>query len=175
MATATLTRRSPLKFGRGILALLLLAIVALAGYWGWNTYFASRRSAPSYQTAEVTRGSLTVTVNATGPITNPNNLQLTFKNSGRLAELEGQFHFSKSGNAEVRFEWLQLSLQRKWLAVLPEVESFLTKVGRRKFIKPLYAELLALPDGKKRAQAIYAKARPGYHPISQSTIDALLK
>ena len=30
------------------------------------------------------------------------------------------------------------------------------------------------PAGKERALAVYKKARPTYHPISVSTIDAIL-
>ena len=31
------------------------------------------------------------------------------------------------------------------------------------------------PEGAERARRIYAKARPGYHPIAQTTLDALVK
>jgi hypothetical protein len=48
-------------------------------------------------------------------------------------------------------------------------------VGRRKYLKPLYEELVKTPDGKTRAQAIYRKARPGYHPIAVSTVDGIVK
>jgi hypothetical protein len=33
---------------------------------------------------------------------------------------------------------------------------------------------LKTPEGRERAKRIYAKARPGYHPIAQSTLDALI-
>jgi len=42
-------------------------------------------------------------------------------------------------------------------------------VGRRKYVKPLYEAM-----DPKRAAAIYEKARPMYHPITQATIDAVL-
>jgi hypothetical protein len=48
-------------------------------------------------------------------------------------------------------------------------------VGRRKYIKPLYEELVKTPKGRERANEIYEAARPGYHPIAQSTIDAILR
>jgi hypothetical protein len=50
----------------------------------------------------------------------------------------------------------------------------LLRVGRRKFLVPLYKALLALPDGQAHAQAIYARARPNYHAVATSTFDALL-
>ena len=55
------------------------------------------------------------------------------------------------------------------------LEEFLIGVGRRKMVKPLYEALAKTPDGKARARAIYAKARPGYHPITQTTVDAIVK
>jgi hypothetical protein len=30
-------------------------------------------------------------------------------------------------------------------------------------------------DGRAQARAIYAKARAGYHPIAQTTIDTIVK
>jgi hypothetical protein len=48
-------------------------------------------------------------------------------------------------------------------------------VGRRKFVKPLFEALVKEPGGRERAKNIYAKARPGYHPITQATVDAILK
>jgi hypothetical protein len=37
-------------------------------------------------------------------------------------------------------------------------------VGRRKFVVPLYKELIKTPEGKTWAKAIYEKARGNYHP-----------
>jgi hypothetical protein len=55
------------------------------------------------------------------------------------------------------------------------LEEFLLTVGRRKFLKPLYEELAKTPEGRKRAAAIYAKARPLYHPICVNTVDQILR
>ena len=57
----------------------------------------------------------------------------------------------------------------------PGSKSYLTTIGRRKLVLPLYQALLATPDGRQRAEAIYAKARPSYHPITVDSIDRLLK
>jgi hypothetical protein len=57
----------------------------------------------------------------------------------------------------------------------PALEAFLIKVGRRKFLKPLYAELAKTPTGLDQGRKIYAMARPGYHSITVGTISALLK
>ena len=54
------------------------------------------------------------------------------------------------------------------------LEGFLTEQGRMKFLKPLYAELVKTSPGKERANAIYRKARPTYHPASVETVDAIV-
>ena len=36
--------------------------------------------------------------------------------------------------------------------------------GRRKFLRPLYRPLQDNPQTRDRGQALYARARPGYHP-----------
>ena len=56
-----------------------------------------------------------------------------------------------------------------------KMAAFLETVGRRKYIKPIYEELAKTPEGRERALRIYRQARPAYHPIAQTTVDALLK
>jgi len=94
---------------------------------------------------------------------------------GKMAELDKAFNLTKSGNAEIKFVWLMMTIRGKYEAAYPELQSFLIEVGRRKYIRPLYQELAKTPEGMVRARAIYAKARPGYHPISSETIDQILK
>jgi hypothetical protein len=40
---------------------------------------------------------------------------------------------------------------------------------------PLYRGLVATDAGRARALEIYAKARPTYHPVAVSSVDALLE
>jgi hypothetical protein len=68
-----------------------------------------------------------------------------------------------------------MSVQREYAPGIGKVEAFLCSVGRRKFLKPLYTELMKTEDGRAQARAIYAKARAGYHPIAQTTIDTIVK
>ncbi|MBV9507910.1 MAG: M1 family metallopeptidase [Acidobacteriia bacterium] len=91
-----------------------------------------------------------------------------------LARLEAEFHLSRTGNAEILSQWLAMSIQAQFEPGLALLDSFLCSVGRRKFLKPLYSELLKTPEGAERARSIYRRARPGYHPIAQHTIDGLV-
>jgi leukotriene-A4 hydrolase len=91
-----------------------------------------------------------------------------------LARLDREFHFSQSGNSEILHQWLLMSVRAHYEPAFPALERFLGSVGRRKFLKPIYTELLKTPGGRARAQRIYLHARPGYHPIAQATLDALI-
>jgi hypothetical protein len=92
----------------------------------------------------------------------------------RMGELDRTFNLTNRGNAEILFQWLMMSIRSKYERAYPALERFLIEVGRRKYIRPLYQELVNTPEGLQRAQAIYRKARPGYHPISQITVDELI-
>jgi aminopeptidase N len=92
-----------------------------------------------------------------------------------MARLDSEFRLTQSGNSEILHQWLLMSVQQNYALGIKQVEPFLCSVGRRKFLKPLYTELMKTDAGKALARAIYAKARAGYHPIAQNTIDALVK
>jgi len=93
----------------------------------------------------------------------------------RMAELDGAFNLTKRGNSEIAFQWLLMSIRNNYEAANPRLEEFLTSIGRRKFVKPLFEELAKTPEGTKRANEIYVKARPGYHPITVASVDTILK
>jgi len=93
----------------------------------------------------------------------------------KMGGLDKLFNFTNIGNSEIAFQWLLMSIKNNYSAADTRLEEFLTSIGRRKFVRPLYAELAKTSEGKKRANQIYAKARSGYHPITQSAVEAILK
>jgi aminopeptidase N len=92
----------------------------------------------------------------------------------RMAALDETFHFTASGNSEILGAWLTLAIQSRYEPAYPILERFLTSVGRRKFLMPLYTEMAKTPAGTEMALRIYKKARPGYHPIARQTVDEIL-
>ena len=62
----------------------------------------------------------------------------------------------------------------KYEPAYPALEQFLMTVGRRKYVLPLYTAMAKSPEGAERALRIYEKARPGYHSVSQGSIDEVL-
>ncbi|HYC91054.1 MAG TPA: M1 family metallopeptidase [Thermoanaerobaculia bacterium] len=93
----------------------------------------------------------------------------------RMGELDARFKFSDSGNNEVLSAWLEKSIDARYKGAYPAIERFLTIQGRRKFLKPIYEKLARNPEDLAFAKRIYAKARDTYHPVSQATIDSILK
>jgi leukotriene-A4 hydrolase len=94
--------------------------------------------------------------------------------AGRMLELDHDLALTGSGNVEIAYQWLLMSIASKYEPADARLESFLMEIGRRKFIKPLYEELWKTPDGQARARAIYTRARAGYHPIGRDTVDKIV-
>jgi len=92
----------------------------------------------------------------------------------RLSALDRAFGLSGSGNSEVLFAWLMIAVRNRYEPAYGALESFLTDQGRRKFLTPLYAELVKTGWGRTMAVDIYRQARPMYHPISRNSVDAIL-
>jgi hypothetical protein len=44
-----------------------------------------------------------------------------------------------------------------------------------KYLKPLFGALLARPETRRRAAAIYERAAPGYHPIARAVLGATIE
>ena len=95
--------------------------------------------------------------------------------AAQMTEIDKAFNLTARGNSEIAFQWLLMSIKNDYKPANARLEEFLTSIGRRKFVKPLYEELAKTPEGKTRADEIYAKARSGYHPITIATIDDILK
>jgi leukotriene-A4 hydrolase len=93
----------------------------------------------------------------------------------QLADLESTLKLRNEGNAEVLFSWLQIAVKHRYQAAVPTLEHFLTTMGRRKFVLPLFTSLWAEGDwGRPIATRLYARARPGYHPVTTGSVDAVV-
>ncbi|MFN2230569.1 MAG: efflux RND transporter periplasmic adaptor subunit [Anaerolineae bacterium] len=75
---------------RRILWIILPVLIVLAGgsYAAYRfLYVPSRTTQPTYQTATVTRGTVSITADGSGTLVAPTTLNLAFSSSGTLAEL----------------------------------------------------------------------------------------
>ena len=92
-----------------------------------------------------------------------------------MQRIDAAYHLTKSGNDEILADWLLMAVRFRYEPAYPKLEACLETVGRRKYIKPIYEEMAKTPQGRERATRIYRQARPAYHPIAQTTVDAILK
>jgi len=92
----------------------------------------------------------------------------------KMLELDKAFALTSSRNSEITAEWLLLSIKKDYKKAFPRLEEFLSTVGRNKYLKPLYAELVRTQEGQQLAVSIYGRVRPTYHPITASAIDPIL-
>ncbi|HZX02612.1 M1 family metallopeptidase [Kribbella sp.] len=89
-----------------------------------------------------------------------------------LQQLDRAFGLTGTANGEIARRWYQIVAASSYEAAYAEMAEFLTKVGRMKLVLPVYQALA----GTDRAFAaeVFAKARPGYHPITTAAVQKIL-
>lgn len=95
-------------------------------------------------------------------------------NENQMADLDKAFDLSNSGNSEILAVWFLQSIKNDYRPAFENLEKFLVKIGRRKFLQPLYLELSKNKEHKIWAKKVYQKARNNYHYVSFNTIDNIL-
>ncbi|WP_126176485.1 M1 family metallopeptidase [Tsuneonella rigui] len=94
----------------------------------------------------------------------------------QLAALDQALGLSREGNDEVLFAWLQLALANRYEPAVPVAEQFLTRVGRRKFVEPMFRTLMGEGAwGQAIAKRIYGQTRPLYHAVTRDSVDKVVK
>lgn len=102
-----------------------------------------------------------------------NNLPLQLTQE-QLQALDQLGHFTDSGNAEIITVWGVIAIRNQYKKAYPKIEQFLITTGRRKFLMPLYTEMIKTLEGKAWAEAIYKTARSNYHFVATNSLDKLL-
>lgn len=93
----------------------------------------------------------------------------------KMHELDQNFNFTQTGNSEIACDWFKHCIDHHYEEAFPALNDFLIRVGRRKFLTPLYTRLAKSPQNKAWAKEVYQTARNGYHSVSYNTIDEVLK
>jgi aminopeptidase N len=94
--------------------------------------------------------------------------------AAQMQDLDRTFHLTESGNSEIAFQWFRMAIRNRYEPALPAMERYLTNIGRRKLVLPLYRDLMATDWGKPVAARIYSKARSGYHAVTRMSVDAVV-
>jgi leukotriene A-4 hydrolase/aminopeptidase len=100
-------------------------------------------------------------------------LSMQVSNS-QLEELDEQLGLSESGNSELQFAWFEITIAHNYAQADKALSDFLLKVGRRKFVLPLYKSMLGSSRLQLQARTLYRQARPGYHFVTQQSVDELM-
>jgi leukotriene-A4 hydrolase len=140
---------------------------------------SSRLEAVARQARDWAEGRLALSGIETAPWTTHEWLQFlrgmpTPLANDRMEELDRAFALTEAANSEIAFQWLLMALRSGYRAADRRLDEFLVSIGRRKFLKPLYEELVRSPEGRERALAIFSRARAGYHPITVDTVSRIL-
>jgi aminopeptidase N len=100
----------------------------------------------------------------------PRNLPLA-----KMKEIDRYLRFSFSGNSELLTEWFILSANNGYAQTNKhQIAIFLTKVGRRKYLMPIYEALLLNKSTRNFAIQTFQGAKENYHAVSRKSIEALL-
>ncbi|WP_282298175.1 M1 family metallopeptidase [Stenotrophomonas sp. PS02289] len=92
----------------------------------------------------------------------------------KLAALDRAYHFTGTANGEIAMRWYPLAIRSGYTEANEAAGAFIERVGRRKLILPIYAELVKTPEGLAFAKAAFEKAKPGYHPITTASVQDML-
>ena len=94
----------------------------------------------------------------------------------QLAALDAALGLSGTGNNEILFLWLEMTLENRYEPAVPQVEAFLAEVGRAKFVRPLFQVLWNEGEwGRPIATRIYAETRDTYHAVTRAGVDRVLE
>ena len=92
----------------------------------------------------------------------------------QMQALDQAFELTITSNNEIAHSWLKMAIRNDYQPAFKRLEDYLVGIGRRKLIVPLFEELMKTPEHAEFARRVYAAARPGYHPLAQGTIDAIV-
>ncbi len=91
-----------------------------------------------------------------------------------MGALDSAFHLTASNNAEIQCDWYVLCIKNTYQPAYASIENYLMSVGRRKFLKPVYENLVKTPEGIVFGKRVFEKAKESYHAVSRNTIANIL-
>ncbi|SFK61323.1 M1 family metallopeptidase [Rhodanobacter glycinis] len=91
----------------------------------------------------------------------------------KMQQLDAAWHLTGTPNAEIGMRWYSHAIAAGDKAAWPAAAEHMTRIGRLYLTMPLYAAFAKTPDGLAYAEQVYAKAKAGYHPLTQQAVEAL--
>ncbi|MDR3673347.1 MAG: M1 family metallopeptidase [Holophaga sp.] len=110
----------------------------------------------------------------------PNELLVYLQNLPRVlspedcAWLDRELGLTARGNFEILVEWLCLAAASGYQPAFPKIREVLLRVGRMKYLRPLYAALGHSPATRELARAAFEQAEAGYHILARRLVRGVL-
>lgn len=92
----------------------------------------------------------------------------------KLDTLDQAFGFSNTPDPEVRTLWYKIALKKDYEPAMKTAPDFLSRVGRGKFVVPVYEALLETKSGKKLAKETFEKNKTFYSPLVKGRVEKKL-
>ena len=112
---------------------------------------------------------------------NPSELVVYLQNLPRQLDaascdwLDAKLGLTQRGNYEILVEWLTIAAGSDHAPVFDRLREVLTRVGRMKYLRPLYTALGRHPRTRVLAAEIFAAASPTYHSLSRRVVQGILE
>nr|WP_262378695.1 M1 family metallopeptidase [Luteimonas viscosa] len=91
-----------------------------------------------------------------------------------LEQLDAAYRFTGTANGEIAMRWYPLAIRSGYVPANEAASAFVEKIGRRKLIIPVYEALVETEAGMALAREAFARARPGYHPITTASVEQVI-
>jgi aminopeptidase N len=91
----------------------------------------------------------------------------------KVQQLDAAWHLTGTPNAEIGMRWYVHAIAAGDKATWPAAAEHMTRIGRLYLTMPVYRAFCATPEGFAYAEKVYAKAKDGYHPLTQMAVERL--
>ncbi|MCX8147942.1 M1 family metallopeptidase [Thermaurantimonas aggregans] len=89
-------------------------------------------------------------------------------------KLDNHFRFTHSKNSEILAIWFLLCIETNYRQAWDAMKQFTVQTGRRKFVIPIYRELIK-NNQIQLAKSIFQEAAKNYHPITYKSVAQLFE
>ena len=92
----------------------------------------------------------------------------------KLKQLDAAWHLTGTPNAEIGMRWYSHAIAAGDKDVWSAAAEHMTRIGRLYLTTPLYKAFARTPEGLAYAEQVYAKAKAGYHPMTQDAVQRII-
>ncbi|EIL97251.1 aminopeptidase [Rhodanobacter thiooxydans] len=92
----------------------------------------------------------------------------------KMQELDAAWHLTGTPNAEIGMRWYSHAIAAGDKAVWDAAAEHMTRIGRIYLTTPLYKAFVKTPEGLTFAEQVYARAKSGYHPLTQQVVEGII-